>query len=143
MMRAIRPEVMRSLVDDVGGIISACWNRRTSYDPAGWSNRNRAWGQCAVTALVVQDLFGGIVLRGYINGIEHYWNRLPNEAEVDLTRTQFAKVREVASVVPASREFILSSPSTASRYADLKRRVAKKVTLLSISSNDPIKKAVS
>jgi hypothetical protein len=127
MARAIRGVVTVPLLGDIGRVISACWSRRTSYDPVGWSSRNRAWGQCAVTALIVQDLFGGVLLRGFVNGIEHYWNRLPNEEEVDLTRTQFPNVREVASVALASREFVLASPSTASRYAELKRRVNKGV----------------
>ena len=131
MARAIRRAATVPLLGDIGRIISTCWNRRTSYDPVGWSNRNRAWGQCAVTALIVQDLFGGVVLRGFVNGIEHYWNRLPNDEEVDLTRKQFANVREVAAIAPASREFILASPSTASRYAELKRRVSMKVSATS------------
>jgi hypothetical protein len=117
------------LLGDIGQVISGCWNRKTSYDPVGWSNRNRAWGQCAVTALIVQDLFGGVVLRGFVDGIEHYWNRLPKKGEVDLTRTQFADVHEIASVTPVSRDYILASPSTAVRYADLKRRVTMKVGL--------------
>ncbi len=144
MARAIRRAVTVPLLGDIGRIISTCWNRQTSYDPVGWSSRNRGWGQCAVTALIVQDLFGGVVLRGFVNGIEHYWNRLPNEEEVDLTRTQFANVREVVSVAPASREFILASPSTAGRYAELKRRVSTKVSTTSnVSARSPSKTAVS
>ncbi len=144
MARAIRQAMTVPLLSDIGRIISACWNRRTSYDPAGWSSRNRAWGQCAVTALIVQDLFGGVVLRGFVNGIEHYWNRLPNEEEVDLTRAQFANVHEVVSVAPASREFILASPSTAARYTELKRRVSMKVSITSdVSAISASKTAVS
>jgi hypothetical protein len=126
MARAMRRSLKTPLPDDVSKIIAACWNRRTSYDPTGWSTTNPAWGQCAVTALVVQDLFGGVVLRGFVNGIEHYWNRLPNESEVDLTRAQFPEKCEVAAVVPVSREFILASPSTSGRYQDLRRRVLKR-----------------
>jgi len=111
----------------VGNIISGCWNRQTSYDPGKWSTGNRAWGQCAVTALVMQDLFGGVILRGFVNGIEHYWNRLPNESEVDLTRAQFPTITEVSGVAPVSREFILASDWTTRRYEDLRRRVMKKV----------------
>lgn len=127
MARAMRRSLKTPMPDDVGKIIAGCWNRCTSYDPTGWSTTNPAWGQCAVTALVVQDLFGGVVLRGFVNGIEHYWNRLPNETEVDLTRAQFPEIRDVAAVTPVSREFILASPSTSGRYQDLRRRVLKKV----------------
>jgi len=127
MARAMRRSLKTPLPDDVSKVIAGCWNRRTSYDPTGWSTMNPAWGQCAVTALVVQDLFGGVVLRGFVNGIEHYWNRLPNESEVDLTRAQFPEIRDVAAVVPVSREFILASPSTSGRYQDLRRRVLRRV----------------
>lgn len=133
MARTMTRRMTGSVLDNLQQVLSDSWSKRTSYDPAGWSNRNPAWGQCAVTALIIQDLFGGIVLRGLVNGIEHYWNRLPNKAEVDLTRTQFSEVREIASVVPVSRKFILSAPSTASRYAALKRRVFKKVAPLQAS----------
>jgi hypothetical protein len=47
-----------------------------------WSARNPAWGQCAVTALVVHDLFGGALLAAkvYLDGEQqgfHNWNRMP------------------------------------------------------------------
>ena len=111
----------------VGHVISGCWNRRTSYDPQGWSKGNRAWGQCAVTALVVQDLFGGVVVRGFVNGIEHYWNRLPNQSELDLTRKQFNEIRDIAGVSPVSRDALLAFPSTVARYENLRQRVMTKI----------------
>ncbi len=58
-------------------------------------------GQCVPTALVVQDLFGGIVLRTNVvkdqlyyrkyggKTFAHYFNRLTDGKEVDLTRDQF------------------------------------------------------
>ena len=39
-------------------LLGKCWKRETSAGPEGWTGENPAWGQCAVTALVVQD-FGG------------------------------------------------------------------------------------
>ena len=73
-----------------GGYIVAAYvgdvQRRTSADPEGWSPHNRPWGQCAVTALVVQDRFGGELLRARVDGVSHYWNRLPDGSELDLTR---------------------------------------------------------
>ncbi len=54
----------------------------------------RACGQCAVTALVVQDLCGGDILRAEViikrgRRVSHYWNRIPGVGEIDLTRAQF------------------------------------------------------
>lgn len=67
-----------------------------------WSERNPAWGQCDVTALVVHDLFGGELLAAevYLDGEQqgfHNWNRLPGGLEVDLTREQFRRGQTVAA----------------------------------------------
>ncbi|MGW5283412.1 YunG family protein [Streptomyces collinus] len=61
---------------------------------AGWQPDNPAWGQCDITALVVNDIFGGDLMVGEVycgsdqQGF-HWWNRLPSGAELDLTREQF------------------------------------------------------
>jgi len=61
---------------------------------AGWQPNNPAWGHCDVTALVVNDIFGGDLMVGEVHcGGEqhgfHWWNRLPSGVELDLTREQF------------------------------------------------------
>src|ERR1700724_3464771 len=42
--------------------LAQAWSRDTSSDAEHWSASNPAWGQCAVTALIVQDLLGGHLL---------------------------------------------------------------------------------
>jgi hypothetical protein len=47
-----------------------------------------------MTALVVQDLLGGDLILGevHVDGVRvgnHYWNRLPEGTDVDLTGDQF------------------------------------------------------
>jgi hypothetical protein len=59
-----------------------------------WSPDNPAWGHCDLTALVVNDIFGGDLVVGEVHsGAEqqgfHWWNRLPGGVELDLTREQF------------------------------------------------------
>ncbi|MFY1702820.1 YunG family protein [Micromonospora sp. WMMA1923] len=61
---------------------------------ANWRPDNPARGQCGVTALVVQDLLGGDLILGevLVGGARtgyHYWNRLPDGRDVDLTAEQF------------------------------------------------------
>lgn len=92
------------------------WSRDTSADSARWSPENPSHGQCAVTALVVQDHFGGELLRARVDGISHYWNRLPSGAEVDLTRQQFGPDVQVPAGEPRPRSFVLSFPDTVDRY---------------------------
>ncbi|MGS2586251.1 YunG family protein [Streptomyces hebeiensis] len=59
-----------------------------------WRPGNPARGHCDITALIVQDVFGGSLVVGevYLDGTQHgfhWWNRLPSGVELDLTREQF------------------------------------------------------
>lgn len=99
------------------------WSRETSADPAAWTADNAAWGQCAVSALIVQDYLGGELRRGEVGPISHYWNVLPSGEEIDVTRHQFADDVEIAHVEPRTREYLLSHADTARRYVALARAV--------------------
>ena len=47
-------------------------------------------GCCVHVALIVQSMCGGELLRGWSeDGNQHFWNRLPDGTEVDLTSSQF------------------------------------------------------
>ncbi|MER6315124.1 alpha/beta hydrolase [Streptomyces sp. NPDC001581] len=85
---------------DLEAAIRAGWSAGTS-EPAGigkvpWTPENPAWGQCDITALVVQDLVGGELVLGEVfhdgrpEG-HHWWNLLPGGVRVDLTREQFRR----------------------------------------------------
>lgn len=100
---------------EIEAVIRSAWSA-DSCDPvdlAQWSLQNPARGQCAVTALIVQDLFGGeLLLADVQNGDgsrqgHHYWNRLPGGLEVDLTREQF---------LPSE---VVQDPQVVARPADL------------------------
>lgn len=80
-------------------------------------------GQCAVSALVVQDRFGGVLLRIVNEGESHYWNRLPDGHEVDMTRDQFT-TWSPGEIVERDRDYVLSFPDTLARYELLKERLA-------------------
>lgn len=73
-----------------------------------WSPGNPARDQCGVTALVLQDLLGGELVRGEVRvGGEqtdfHWWNRLPSGLDIDLTREQFAPEEVVSGGVTIAR----------------------------------------
>ncbi|MBG0562471.1 YunG family protein [Actinoplanes aureus] len=80
----------------VATILRAAWGADTCdpHDLPDWRPENPARGQCGVTALVVQDLLGGDLVLGevLVGGVKtghHYWNRLPDGREADLTADQF------------------------------------------------------
>ena len=54
------------------------------------NNNSMASGHCMLSALILQDLYGGQIKSGKIDGVPHYWNRLCH-VDVDLTGDQFGK----------------------------------------------------
>jgi len=111
---------------DLKKALKNSWSRETSSDPNNWTSENPAWGQCAVTALIIQDYFGGDLLRAAIEGIgSHYWNQLPDGSEIDLTKIQFLTAITIPAGEIRLREYVLSYPATVKRYEILKQRVEK------------------
>lgn len=124
-------------------VLYKSWDAETSADGEHWSPECPPWGQCAVTALVVQDYMGGDFLRASLEKMpdpkvaamrSHYWNRLPSGREVDLAERQFppalkAQIPEGKSLTgkgePLTRESLLENVSTARRYARLKAKVGQ------------------
>lgn len=109
--------------------LQTSWTADTSASPDEWTEDNPAWGQCAVTALVVQDYLGGQLMRGLVTHegkeVSHYFNRWDNVTH-DITAVQFGDYPEgVPITVPVVRErdYVLGNMMTATRYHLLKDRV--------------------
>lgn len=109
------------------------WSADTSAS-VGWTETNRAKGQCAVTACVVQDYLGGDILHTVAslpNGetVSHYFNVVDGRI-VDLTQRQFPPETHFSASAPktkgftTTREYCLSYDSTRRRYEALSTRVA-------------------
>jgi hypothetical protein len=111
-------------------LLSVC-DKETSQDPDGWVPNNPLWGHCAVVALVVQDIFGGELLRASLEKYpefahmrSHYFNRLPDGTEVDFTKPQFGdKYPTDLKTEVRSRDYVVSFLPTVHRYALLSKRV--------------------
>lgn len=125
---------MSALTSPMIDSLRAAWDAGTSSDPELWSPANPAWGQCAVTALVVQDEMGGDIVWARAElpdgrRISHYFNRVSGR-ELDLTREQFPPGTLIPAGIPRARDFastrdyILSFPQTAARHARLLARLA-------------------
>lgn len=125
---------MPASIEDLGRALECSWSKQTSADPDVWSADNPAWGQCAVTALVVQDYFGGDLLRVQASGPGfpswgHYWNRLPSGLVVDFTQRQFPLGTDFAQLQVRERSALLDpkinplNVGTAKRYEILRNAV--------------------
>ncbi len=115
---------------DIEVAIRAAWALDTCdpVDAADWSPVNPARGQCGVTAVTIHDLLGGELLvaevlrrDGSRQGM-HYWNRLPDGTEIDLTREQFSS----DEVVQAPR-VVIRPPGLPRRGADQYLRLRHRV----------------
>lgn len=77
-------------------------------------------GQCAVTAMVIQDYFGGDIYKIKVGNESHYFNVIKNKI-VDLTSDQFFQTLDYKGKVIANRNNF--EPETINRYKILKSRV--------------------
>jgi hypothetical protein len=105
--------------------IEQSWGTDTSLRGLEYPG-NPSRGQCLVTAMVVQDEYGGRLIKGYCGVQVHYWNELPDGTIVDLTRQQFGG-KEVLEEQYHEREDI-KNKNVLARYEILRDRVSKQLT---------------
>ena len=96
------------------------WSKETSHPAYNWSPDNPSAGQCAVTALVVQDLLGGDILACKVGRISHFVNFIEGQI-VDYTAEQFGK-NEVSytNIHTRDRASLLKNQDVRKRYLLLK-----------------------
>ncbi|MEK7066312.1 MAG: hypothetical protein AAB965_01925 [Patescibacteria group bacterium] len=108
-------------------LLLSAWCAETAQGK--WTPECPSMIQCAVTALVVQDYFGGEMLRCKMtDGDSHYWNRLPDGNEEDWTEEQFDYIEAQpikSEYIVREREYVLSFPNTKMRYDLLKEKVER------------------
>ena len=86
--------------------------------------RNPAWNQCIVTSLVVQDFYGGMIVKADTR--PHWWNVTPEGVHIDFTADQFDEDdRDYVAGEIWSRHKILNGykDSVRERYLTLRDRV--------------------
>lgn len=101
------------LLIDIERAVRDSWSAETCTPEfrSRWTADNPARDQCGVTAMVLNDLLGGELIRGEVHVAGervdyHWWNRLGPGLEVDLTREQFGPQETVVggTVVPRPPE---------------------------------------
>jgi hypothetical protein len=102
-------------LSEIEAAIRASWSLDTAEQDDGWTPDNPSRGQCDITSLVVQDIFGGELLAAEVfregRQVEwHMWNRLSGGLEVDLTRDQFKDGEVLGEPTAPPRLSTISSP---------------------------------
>lgn len=122
--------ISKEQIDRLSDIFDKCWTIETASPKSklNWSEQNKALGQCAVTALVVNDMFGGDIIEQ--ESSNHIWNILPDGTQHDFTRMQFPTETDFKNATLCDRDKILNSKKaktleTLERYHLLKKRVDK------------------
>lgn len=72
-------------IDKLKDALRAAWSRSSS---TLWSEDNPARGQCGVTALVVNDLLGGEIVKTRFEQLWHFYNVIDGKV-IDFTESQF------------------------------------------------------
>lgn len=104
--------------------LSKAWGQDTAYhkDAPFWTPTNPALGQCAITALLINEFFGGKIYSGISSkGIVHYWNRICG-IKIDLTKQQFKSKLKFSNVKHWERDELLLTGNVAERYNLLRER---------------------
>lgn len=81
-----------------------------------WSKEIPSLGQCAITALIVNDFFGGKIMRCMTSLGRHYYNLIDNKF-IDLTVEQFlGEIPQYENGQERTREYLLNNEDTRKRY---------------------------
>ncbi|MFI6701792.1 hypothetical protein ACIBJC_22975 [Streptomyces sp. NPDC050509] len=122
------------LLTDIEHAVRGSWSAETCTPEfrARWTPDNPARDQCGVTAMVLNDLLGGELIRGevHVNGERtdyHWWNRLGMGIEIDLTREQFRPEEIVTGGTVVPRPPVAEWRRLVPEYELLRTRVAEKL----------------
>ena len=104
-------------------ILFECYSKDLCYPKIEreWSEKNRYLGMCAITALIVNDYFGGDICKIHVGYFSHYFNLLDSKI-IDLTVEQFGEKISYDNYLVISRDQVLTENTTI-RYNILKQKV--------------------
>lgn len=119
-------------LDDLFNILRECWAKETAYPScqAEWAPNDPSYGQCAITAMLVYDMFGGSIHRIRVSGGgTHYFNKIEGHY-IDLTVNQFDLYNIPVNYEPneqMDRKYCGKNKDTQNRYDILIKRIAERV----------------
>jgi hypothetical protein len=119
-------------IDDLFNVLLNCWSKETAYPScqSEWVANDPTYGQCAITAMLVYDMFGGTIHRiRNSEGGTHYFNKIDGHY-IDLTINQFDLYHIPVEYEPneeIDRKYCGRNPDTNKRYQLLIARIADAV----------------
>ena len=120
-------------LNDLFGVLLKAWTKESAYpsaqkDPEYNKSNDPTYGQCAITATLVYDMFGGTIHKIKVNGGgTHYLNKI-NGHYIDLTRDQFDLYNIPVNYEPnetIDREYCGKNADTLKRFELLKENIEK------------------
>lgn len=115
-------------LSDLYNVLRECWSKETAYPACQkyWSRNDPSCGQCAITAMLVNDMFGGSIHRIELSdGGTHYFNKI-QEHYIDLTSEQFSLYRIPISYEPneqMNRDYCGCNKNTSERFQLLLKNI--------------------
>lgn len=115
---------------DLYDILRQAWCRETAYPScqSEWVKTDPSYGQCAITAMLVYDMFGGTIHRIHVDGGgTHYFNKI-NGHYIDLTVEQFDLYNIPVCYEPneeMQRKYCGKNADTQKRYKLLIARISE------------------
>ena len=120
-------------IQTLGGlyeVLRKCWSKETAYPSCQpeWIESDPTYGQCAITAMLVYDMFGGTIHRIRVSGGgTHYFNKIDGHY-IDLTREQFDLYNIPVEYEPneqMDRQYCGKNANTKKRYDMLVQNIAQ------------------
>lgn len=112
--RSVKPRI-----DQLQMALLEAWSIHSS---SKWTAQNPAKGQCGVTALIVNDLLGGEILKTKLPEGWHFYNKI-NGTRFDFTESQFQESIDYLDI-PSSRDEAFLDTNT-EQYHVLKQRTQR------------------
>lgn len=134
-IRRKQPDESKAIqtLNDLFGLLLKAWRRETAYpssqkDPLFNLANDPTYGQCAITATLVYDLFGGSIHRVRVEGGgTHYFNKIDGHY-IDLTSDQFSLYDIPLDYEPNTlidRQYCGKNKNTHQRYLLLAKNVSE------------------
>ena len=112
-------------------ILKQSWSKETAYPSCQkyWVKEDPSFGQCAITAMLVNTMFGGSIHRIRLDDGTHYFNKI-NDTYVDLTSEQFDLYNISIEYTPneeMDKSYCGKNPDTKKRYDLLIENISKQL----------------